>query len=135
MSAHFQKREMALIGGILARAAQPALLMGKTLSKQITSSTFQEQYLRRIDQAPKHCSFQCRGSCCCVPLVGLVVCFLRITSSGHSLWQHISRLETGMVKRKSEEVNVKPRTKRARRILEKREPKLVTFLARLLMLS
>ncbi|CAL5222366.1 g4720 [Coccomyxa viridis] len=30
-----------------------------------------------------------------------------------------------MVKRKSEEVNVKPRTKRARRILEKREPKLV----------
>ena len=30
-----------------------------------------------------------------------------------------------MVKRKSEEVKVKPRTKRARRILERREPKLV----------
>ena len=30
-----------------------------------------------------------------------------------------------MVKRKSEEVKVKPRTKRAKRILERREPKLV----------
>ena len=30
-----------------------------------------------------------------------------------------------MTKRKSEELNVKPRTKRAKRILEKREPKLV----------
>ena len=30
-----------------------------------------------------------------------------------------------MVKRKSEEMNVKPRTKRAKRFLEKREPKLV----------
>ena len=30
-----------------------------------------------------------------------------------------------MVKRKSEEMSVKPRTKRAKRFLEKREPKLV----------
>lgn len=38
-----------------------------------------------------------------------------------------------MVKRKREEVNVKPRTKRAKRILEKREPKLVSLSPHLLM--
>ena len=38
-----------------------------------------------------------------------------------------------MVKRKREEVNVKPRTKRAKRILEKREPKLVSLSRHLLM--
>ncbi|CAK0787375.1 hypothetical protein CVIRNUC_010595 [Coccomyxa viridis] len=39
-----------------------------------------------------------------------------------------------MVKRKSEEVKVKPRTKRARRILERREPKLVEDLKSTLLL-